>query len=141
MVNLKKIRQQEAFKVPENYFSNFENRLMNQVSSTNEESATNWFQLLIYQLQLRFSIPATMVACLALIIISISLDQEKQSFIFTDGEINSYLLDAYDDELETTLYAMTVSSQESDELISDDEILEYLYEENVENELIEDYLP
>jgi len=141
MSELKKIKQQKAFKVPENYFSVLEDKVMDRIEPKEEVQKINWFDRIVYQLQLRFSIPTAMVAGLALIIIYINLDQEKEKMIFSDAEIKNYLIEEYDDQVEEELLAMNFQEAEANYEMSDEDIIEFLAEEEVDLEIIEEFLP
>ena len=141
MSELKKIKQQKAFKVPENYFSVLEDKVMDRIEPKEEVQKINWLDRIVYQLQLRFSIPTAMVAGLALIIIYINLDQEKEKMVFSDAEIKNYLIEEYDDQVEEELFAMNFQEAEVNYEMSDEDIIEFLAEEEVDLEIIEEFLP
>ncbi len=140
MLDLNKIRQQEPFKVPEKYFSSMEDRVMERIQPRKEENKINWIDRIVYQLQLRFSIPSIMVTALALIVIYISLDQEREKLVFSDQEIKNFLLEEYDESTEAQILALTIEPTE-ELILTDDDLIEYLDEDNIELELIDEYLP
>lgn len=142
MKELKKIKDQKGFTVPENYFSKFEDRLMSELSPKEEfVKKASWFDNLVYQLQLRFTIPASLVTAIALIIIFINLDQEEEVLTFSDAEIKNYLLEEYDEDVEESIYAMSFGVDENDLIMTDTEIMDYLYENDIDLEIIEEYIP
>lgn len=141
MKKLKQIRKQEAFKLPKNYFENFEAEMMNKLPQTERQPSVNWFELLIYRLQLRFVLPSLLLGILIAAIIYIDLERENKAFYMSDTEIADYLLEEYDDELDQDIYAMSLElstlGEEQELTLRDAEIIEYLAEDEVEAEVLE----
>lgn len=137
---LKKFREQKAFKVPEGYFETIDDRLLEKIPFKESVQKGSWIDYLVYQLQLRFSIPALAVISLVAVVIYINLEVDfSQPLVMSDEEITHYLLEVYDDELEMEIYAMgtTQSDERTELLLSDEELMNYLYEEASQEELME----
>ncbi|MAY84409.1 MAG: hypothetical protein CMP59_09785 [Flavobacteriales bacterium] len=140
---LKNILEQNAFKVPDGYFESLENRLKENISSVEVETTENWIDRLVYQLHLRFSIPAISVLSLVAAVLYISIELDPRApLVLNDNEITDYLLEEYDDDLELDLYEIGFAdlNTENDLVLSDEDIITYLSEEASEEELME-YLP
>lgn len=137
---LKKIREQKALKVPAGYFEAVNDRLLEQIPFSKNVQKESWIDSLVYQLHLRFSIPALAVFSLVSAVIYIDLKVElSQPLLMSDEEITDYLIEEFDEELELEIYAMGTSKTDegSTLLFSDEEIMDYLSEEASEEELME----
>jgi hypothetical protein len=142
--HLKKMREQKAFKAPQGYFESLEDRLIEKIPfKESKRQKESWIDHLVYRLHLRFSVPAFSVLILVACVIYISLEAEiDQPILMNDEEIAAYLLEVYDEDLELALFATAERNSEPTKitLVSDEEIMNYLYEEVSEEELIE-YIP
>ena len=125
---------------PKGYFESIDDRLLEKIPFKEHRQKENWIDYLVYQLQLRFSIPALSVVLLVACVLYINLEVEfTNPILMNDDEITDYLVEVYDDDLELEIYSMGIAQNEEnrDMLFSDEEIINYLYEEFTEEEIIE----
>jgi len=140
--NLRKIRDKEVFRVPENYFTNFQDRIMNKVreSESKESGITiSWRNI---RPQLLFAASFIGIA----IIISAGmkyLSERKAIYSFTSdevAEIIEYQLADIDESTITDAYESSYTQEIPDEynLNSEamDEIVDYLVYEDVDIQLL-----
>ncbi len=131
--NLKKLRKKDSFKVPDNYFEDFNYRMQIEISSNSAE--VSFLDRLLYMLRLRFTVPFLLVCFISFLAIQFDLNNREE--LVTDADIEYYLMNQFQYlQLEEIADLANFKMEESKVLMKDSEILDYLETESIENELI-----
>lgn len=130
--NINQFKKQKPFRVPENYFESFAQKMQNTISEPKE---LNWFQKIFSVSILKIAIPSFLVFALCFSIYMINNNQLNTELSIQD--ITNYILEEEDfaiqDDFEELL-AMNLNLDQPS--LSEDEIIDYLLEEEIELELI-----
>lgn len=129
--NIKKLRKNDSFKVPDNYFEDFNYSMQIEISSNSP--VVSVFERFIYMLRLRFTVPFLLVCFISLLTIQFDLSSKED--LMADAEIEQYLMNELQyAQLEDIVDLADFENPEI--LIRDSEILDYLESESIDNELI-----
>lgn len=130
-------KQQKAFQAPEGYFEDFAQRMQNEVSPVAEQNT--WLSRLEAVISMRLLIPGMTVIILC--IVGLQLQDQlvfNEEYTFNDTDIQSYIVEEAetDDLFEWALEENFISAP----VVLEEDILDYLLEDEIELDLLETYL-
>jgi hypothetical protein len=135
---LDSISGEEGFKVPEGYFESFEDRLRKKIE-VKEENSIAKSRLGIFRSPLLLAASILGFALISYVFIGGLLREKDQTIYAETIDIGLY---DYDIDLLEETYSKVSSEEESntENLPDEDEIIDFLIDQNIEIELIAEYL-
>ena len=132
------IPREEGFRVPEGYFESFEDRLKKKIEAKQEKS-TGKSRLGIFRSPLLLAASILGFALISYVFIGGLLKGKDQRIYAETIDVGLYDFDI--DLLEETYSTVSNAEEDNtDKLPDDDEIIDFLIDQNIEIELIAEYL-